>query len=122
VLLGYVADRALPGLVAGAGVLAFPSRFEGYGMPVTEAMAAGVPVVASSAPSIDEAAGSAAYRVDPDSPQALADALRTALRPGREREHVIAAGRAFAETRRWAASGEAFAVALESVAPAPGDR
>ena len=112
VLLGYVADQALPGLVAGAGVLAFPSRFEGYGMPVTEAMAAGVPVVASSAPSIDEAAGGAAFRVDPDSAQAFANALRTALRPGRERARMISAGRVFAETRRWDASGGQFADAV----------
>jgi len=114
VLLGYVADVQLRGIVAGAGVLAFPSRFEGYGMPVPEAMAAGVPVVASSARSIDEAAGGVAYRFDPDSPQALAEALRAALRGGRDRDRVITAGRAFAETRRWSHTGGAIAAALEA--------
>jgi glycosyltransferase involved in cell wall biosynthesis len=117
-LLGYVSDDALVGIVAGASVLAFPSRFEGYGMPVTEAMAAGVPVVASSAPSIDEACGGAAFRFDPDSSAALAEALRIAIRGGHDRDRLVEAGRRFAETRRWSVAGEAFARALEDAAAA----
>ena len=113
VLLGFVSDAELPGIVAGARVLAFPSLFEGYGMPVTEAMAAGVPVVASSAPSIDEACGGAAVRVCPTDAQAFADAIRGLLGSDHERRRLIDAGRAFSSTQRWGASGEAFAGALE---------
>ena len=113
VLLGFAGDAELPGIVAGATVLAFPSLFEGYGMPIGEAMAAGTPVIASSDPSIDEAAGGAALRFPPRDHGALADALGKVLRSDAERRRLIAAGRAFAETRRWAASGRAFADALE---------
>ena len=113
VLIGFAGDDELPGIVAGARVLVFPSLFEGYGMPVAEAMAAGTPVIASSAPSIDEACGGEALRVDPKDARALASALDRVLHSGRERAKLIAAGRAFAETRRWSASGEAFAAALE---------
>ena len=113
-LLGFVSDLELPGIVAGASVLVFPSLFEGYGMPVVEAMAAGTPVVASSAASIDEATGGAAIRFDPRDAQALAGALAKVLRADAEQHRLVAAGRAFAETRRWEASGMAFAEALET--------
>ena len=83
-------------------------------MPVVEAMAAGTPVVASSAASIDEAAGGAAVRFDPRDAQALAGGLAKVLRSGAEQHRLVAAGRAFAETRRWDASGMAFADALET--------
>ena len=113
-LLGFVSDLELPGIVAGAAVLVFPSLFEGYGMPVVEAMAAGTPVVASSAASIDEATGGAALRFDPRDAQALAGALAKVLGADAEQHRLVAAGRAFAETRRWDASGMAFADALET--------
>lgn len=83
-------------------------------MPVVEAMAAGTPVVASSAASIDEAAGGAAVRFDPRDAQALAGALAKVLRADAEQHRLVAAARAFAETRRWDASGMAFAEALET--------
>ena len=114
VLLGFASDGELPGIVAGASALVFPSLFEGYGMPVTEAMAAGTPVIASSDPSIDEAAGGAAMRFDPRDARALADALAKVLRSDGELRRLTAAGRAFAETRRWGASGLAFVEALEA--------
>jgi glycosyltransferase involved in cell wall biosynthesis len=113
-LLGFASDAELSGIVAGASVLVFPSLFEGYGMPVTEAMAAGMPVIASSDPSIDEAAGGAAVRFDPRDALALAESLSKVLRSDGERRRLTAAGRAFAETRRWSASGSAFAEAFET--------
>jgi glycosyltransferase involved in cell wall biosynthesis len=113
VLLGFASDDELPGIVAAASVLVFPSLFEGYGMPVVEAMAASTPVIASSDPSIDEATGGAAVRFDPRDAAALADAFGRLVRSESDRTRLIVAGRAFAEMRRWCASGTAFAEALE---------
>jgi glycosyltransferase involved in cell wall biosynthesis len=113
VLLGFASDDELPGIVAAASVLVFPSLFEGYGMPVVEAMAAGTPVIASNDPSIDEATGGAAVRFDPRDAAALAKSLGKLVRSESDRGRLIAAGRAFGDTRRWSASGTAFADALE---------
>jgi glycosyltransferase involved in cell wall biosynthesis len=78
--LGYTPHERLPELYRGASVFVYPSRFEGFGMPVVEAMACGVPCVVSSHPSLDEASGDAAVRVDPQSPEAIAEGVREALR------------------------------------------
>jgi glycosyltransferase involved in cell wall biosynthesis len=78
--LGYVDDERLADLYRGASVFVFPSRFEGFGIPVLEAMASGVPVVASKHPSLDEACGDAAVRVDPDGADAIVSGVDEALR------------------------------------------
>ena len=70
-LLGFVSDEELARLYRGASAFAYPSRFEGFGIPVVEALASGVPAVVSSHPSLDEASGEAAIRVDPDDAEAL---------------------------------------------------
>lgn len=73
--LGYVGDDALAALYRGCRLLAFPSRYEGFGLPVLEAMSYGAPVVASNASSVPEAGGEAAYYVPPGDPDALARAI-----------------------------------------------
>ena len=79
VRLGYVDDDELARLYRGAAVFAYPSRFEGFGLPVIEAMACGAPVVCSSHESMDEACGDAAVRADPEDPAAIAAAIEIAL-------------------------------------------
>lgn len=76
---GYVADEHLPALYAGADLFAFPSLYEGFGLPVLEAMACGTPVVTSNTSSLPEVAGDAAILVDPNSVGQIAEAMRSVL-------------------------------------------
>ena len=72
---GYVADEHLPALYAGADLFAFPSLYEGFGLPVLEAMACGTPVVTSNTSSLPEVAGDAALLVDPTDVRQIARAM-----------------------------------------------
>jgi glycosyltransferase involved in cell wall biosynthesis len=100
-LLGFVSDEELARLYRGAAVFAYPSRFEGFGMPVVEALASGVPAVVSSHGSLDEACGDVAIRVDPEDTPAFAEALERALHEPRGR------GLPHASRFTWRACGEA---------------
>jgi glycosyltransferase involved in cell wall biosynthesis len=109
--LGYASPEDLPDLYRGARVVVYPSLFEGFGMPVVEAMACGVPVVASSHPSLDEACGDAAVRADPQDPDAIADAVRIALeRTG----DLVRRGLEHARSFTWHANALAHLAAWES--------
>jgi glycosyltransferase involved in cell wall biosynthesis len=73
--LGYVSDARRRWLLKQARCLVFPSHYEGFGLPVLEAMASGTPVIATSAGAIPEVAGDAAWLVDPANPEQLASAI-----------------------------------------------
>src|SRR5205085_10599430 len=64
-LTGYLSDEVLPAIYAGAQMFVYPSLYEGFGLPVLEAMASGVPVVTSNYTALPEVAGDAAVNVDP---------------------------------------------------------
>jgi glycosyltransferase involved in cell wall biosynthesis len=102
--LGHVHPSELPALYRGASVFVYPSRFEGFGMPVIEAMASGTPCVVSSHPSLDEASGDAAVRVDPESPEAIAAGVEEALERSDE---LVPLGLEHARAFTWAATGRA---------------
>ena len=98
-LIGYVEHEGLASLYRGAACLVFPSRYEGFGLPVLEAMASGTPVVATTAGAVPEVAGDAAILVEPGNPAALADGVREALA---NRERLVAAGLERARQFTWA--------------------
>lgn len=92
--LGWVPRRDLDGLLASAVALTFPSRHEGYGLPVAEAMALGCPVIASSATALPEVVGDAGVLVDPDDVGAWTEAMSSLLADDDARSRLAAAGRA----------------------------
>jgi glycosyltransferase involved in cell wall biosynthesis len=99
-LLGAVPDPLLPGLYAGAELFVLPSVYEGFGLPVVEAMACGAPVVASGVTAIPETAGGAA-RLVPPTPEALRDGLLGLLGDPAERARLRAAGIERAQRFDW---------------------
>jgi glycosyltransferase involved in cell wall biosynthesis len=108
--LGYVPDEEIARLYRGAAVYAYPSMFEGFGMPIVEAMACGTPVVASTHPSLDEACGDAAVRVDPLEPESIAAGIRDAVA---RRDELVPLGLAHAAWFSWDTTGAAMIAALE---------
>ncbi len=98
---GYVADADLPALYAGADLFAYPSLYEGFGLPPLEAMACGTPVLTSNVSSLPEVVGEAAVTVDPRDESALVAALRRLLAAPADRERLSAAGVARARLFSW---------------------
>jgi alpha-1,3-rhamnosyl/mannosyltransferase len=107
--MGWVDD--VPSLLAGAAVFAYPSRYEGFGLPPLEAMALGVPVVATATGAIPEVVKDAALLVEPGDPDALAQAIDTVLHDDDTRRRLIDRGRARAAGFTWTATGSALAAA-----------
>ncbi|HET7035311.1 MAG TPA: glycosyltransferase family 1 protein [Thermomicrobiaceae bacterium] len=112
---GHVPDADLPALYGGAAAFALPSLYEGFGMPVLEAMACGAPVVVSDRGSLPEIAGAAAEIVDPLDVAAIARGIERALDPA-SRERRVAAGRRRAAEFTWERAGALTLAAIEQAA------
>jgi glycosyltransferase involved in cell wall biosynthesis len=100
-ILGYVDDADLPALYRGATLFVFPSLYEGFGLPVLEAMACGVPAVCSNASSLPEVAGDAALLVDPHDTDELTSAMVRGLEDTALRQEMVAKGLAQAAGFTW---------------------
>lgn len=116
-VLGRVDDADLAVLLHRATVLAAPSRAEGFGLPVLEAMAAGTPVVSSDAPALVEVGGGAGVVVPVGSAEALAGALRQVVQDGALRARLAAAGRHRAKSYSWDDAARTLWAAYEKLTP-----
>ncbi len=98
---GYIDDARVAALLAGARVLTFPSLYEGFGMPLLEAMEAGIPVVGVRAGATPETVGRAGLLVEPGDAEGFADAMEQAAFDEAARDRLIAAGRVQAANFTW---------------------
>jgi glycosyltransferase involved in cell wall biosynthesis len=115
-LTGFVADEQLPALLNAAEVFAFPSHFEGFGLPPLEAMACGVPVVCSNASSLPEVVGEAGLLVAPDDLHAWVEALDRLLSDPALRQDLRGRGLARARQFTWEAAARQTLAVYERVA------
>jgi glycosyltransferase involved in cell wall biosynthesis len=104
--LGYVDEALLPALYTGADALALPSLWEGFGLPLLEAMACGTPVLTSNISSLSEITGRAAVLVDPNDTDDIAEKLQMILADDVLRQHLLAAGYRQAREYSWERAAE----------------
>ena len=120
VCTGYLADGDVAALLGSARVFAFPSLYEGFGLPVLDAQQAGVPVVSSDRASLPEVAGEGALFVRPTSVPELADALRAVLTDRELAARLVAAGRGNVERFSWSRAAAETLDVYRSAARDPG--
>jgi glycosyltransferase involved in cell wall biosynthesis len=113
-----VPDELLPAVYSAASVLAFPSLYEGFGLPILEAMACGTPVVASRASCLPEVADGASLLIDPLNVDGLTVSLELALVDEGLRERLIAQGRQRASHYSWRRAAESLLGVYTKVASA----
>jgi glycosyltransferase involved in cell wall biosynthesis len=113
---GYVDEAAVPALLRGADVVAYPAREEGFGLPALEALACGAPLVTTSGTAMAELAGDAALLVPPGRVELLADAIDSARQPGQAAEERRRRGLARAASHTWGRCAEGHVAAYRSAA------
>ncbi len=114
-ILGFVGDDDLPALYRGASLFAFPSLYEGFGLPVLEAMACGAPVVCSGTSSLPEVCGDAALLVDPLIPGDMTEAMIRLLEETELRDQIVSRGLARAATFTWERSARRLLDLIECI-------
>jgi glycosyltransferase involved in cell wall biosynthesis len=119
ILLNYVPDELLPGLYTGAAALLYPSWYEGFGLPVLEGLAAGVPVVAGDVPALKEVAGDAAFFAPPASAEALADAIVRSLDPHQQSDDARSRRQNRARRYSWHDAGRMLSGVIAATAGRP---
>ena len=119
-LTGYCPEADLPALYSGASVLVYPSLYEGFGMPILEAMACGTPVIASNRGAMAEVAGDAAVLVDPEDTAAIADAVSRLLEDASARESLAARGLERAAAFSWEAAARRTRAVFQEAMQASG--
>ncbi len=113
VRLGYVSQADLPKIISAATLMAYPSFYEGFGMPVLEAMAAGTPVLTSNCSSMPEVSGGASILIDPNETDSIAGGLTELLESADLRERCREAGLQNAERYAWSRSAENLIATLQ---------
>jgi glycosyltransferase involved in cell wall biosynthesis len=115
-LRGYVDDATLKDLYTRAALLAFPSRYEGFGLPPLAALACGLPVAAARIPPVEEVLGDCAWYAAPGDHKGLSAAFASILDGGEAVAARVASGRERAKRFTWAAVAEKMTAIYRSVA------
>jgi len=116
VTTGYVTEGDKVALLTGAEALVYPSLYEGFGLPVLEAMACGTPVVTSNVSALPEVAGGAAVLVDPSDPESIAEGISRVLTDGSVRDRLQKVGPARAARFTWSETARRTAGVLHAAA------
>jgi len=114
-LLGYVSDEDLPPLYAGALCFVYPSLYEGFGLPVLEAMASGAPVVTGNVSSLPEAAGEAGILINPEETEEIRKAMEKMANNPKLREEMIKKGFQQAQKFSWQKTAREILESLEAL-------
>ncbi len=115
IFTGFVEDKYLPDFYNCADVFVYPSLYEGFGLPVVEAMACGCPVITTNVTSIPEVAGDAAILINPDDEEAIVNALRTVIFEEKLKQELVEKGLIRSKIFSWRNSAKAMLEVLEGV-------
>jgi glycosyltransferase involved in cell wall biosynthesis len=116
--LGFVAGADLPALYSAADLFVYPSLYEGFGLPLVEAMACGTPVITSNVSAMPEVVGDAAVLVSPDDVASIADAMETVLGDSSLRATLVEAGLVRSRAFRWEETARVIARVFNTVGEA----